>query len=174
MNKFKTLQVLAACIVALTAGCVAQTHVVHIPIDREAVLAEIDRENLRHDRVVFDAAYNLTQKGKYAEAVLLFEDNIAKHPNAGNIDYDYGWAMYCHAKLGNLEKAVEYYKLISERFPGWQHYGSDGAHRRWDRKQADVRKMIQESSSPDRRVLLRRLDTIDREARIVAEQTTAN
>ena len=95
---------------------------------------------------------------------MLLEDNIQKHPKAGNIDYDYAWAMYCHAKLSNFERAAEYYKIIRTRFPGWQRFGAGGANRNWDWKLKEVREIIEASDAPDAKEFVKQIRTIDREA----------
>jgi hypothetical protein len=117
-----------------------------------------------HDQERSMRAYRLIH-GKppdYSTALQLLEANIAQHPDAYDIDYDYGWATLCAAHVRDYEKLIRYYTVVRTRSYGWQTSG--GGQRNWDRVLEQARLALASPSEPAARGMLAKLLVIDKEA----------
>ena len=70
----------------------------------------------QQDSSRFQEAYALIQNGHFRTALTLLQRNIAETPDAGDIDYAYGWAVVCAAHLGDLDLTLKYYEVMRTRF----------------------------------------------------------
>jgi len=120
---------------------------------------------LQADGKRFTKAYALIQEGKYEQALSLLKLNIAETPNAGNIDYSYGWACLCAAHLGRLDDTLDYYRVIRTHFYGWPHLGANGAKRNWDDQLAMAQRAVAHSADPERDSVLKKMTELDEWAR---------
>ncbi len=116
---------------------------------------------LRQDKARFQKAHGLIQERKFEPALELLQENIKETPDAGNIDYSYGWACYCAAQLGKVDLTLEYYEVMSTRFHRHLSLGDDGVHRNWDSRLWRARKAIEASKSPRKDEALRKMDELD-------------
>ena len=107
----------------------------------------------------FSKAYDLIQKGDFASALTLLQQNIAETPQAVDIDYSYGWGTLCLAELGRFEEALEYYRVMQTRFYGDQV--DNGRHRMWGDQLDKTKKLLQRSSHPRKQELLAEMELID-------------
>ncbi len=116
---------------------------------------------LRQDKARFQKAHALIEERKFEPALALLQENIKETPDAGDIDYSYGWACYCAAQLGKVDLTLEYYEVMRTRFYGGLSLGAGGAHRNWDLKLRRARKAIAASSGARRDEVLRKIDALD-------------
>ncbi len=86
-------------------------------------------------------ALPLVNSSKYADAVKILEQGIASKEKIAGRDYLYGWAMYCHAILGDYDKAAEYYKTIRIKYEDGAKSDGRFGHR-WDHQITVTRTII--------------------------------
>ncbi len=113
----------------------------------------------------FTKAYALIQEGQYEQALNLLKLNIAETPNAGNIDYSYGWACLCAAHLGRLDETLDYYRVMRTHFYGWLHVGANGANRKWDDQLAMAQRAVAHCDDPEKDSVLKKMTELDEWAR---------
>jgi hypothetical protein len=86
---------------------------------------------LQEKQKIFSEAYQLIQKKDFAPALGLLQANIAAHPDAPNIDYEYVWALVCLAELGRFEEMPAYYRFVRSRYQGMVHDPVTDLRRDW-------------------------------------------
>src|SRR3954468_19587132 len=119
---------------------------------------ELPETPTRQDQGRFQKAYALIQAGDFDAALSLLEQNIAETPDATDIDYAYGRAVVCAAHLGDVDRTLNYYKVMRSRFGGWQRTGAGGANRIWDHNLTLARQALQAGGAPDKKRVLQQLD----------------
>jgi hypothetical protein len=121
-------------------------------------------DDVQQDEKRFQTAYALIQDGKFGAALRALRQNIAETPDAGNIDYAYGWATVCAAHLGDAELTLAYYETMRTRFFGWRRLGAKGAQRNWDNNLNMARQAVAASGLPEkeRERILARMTELDR------------
>ncbi len=82
----------------------------------------------------------------YLQAISSFEEIIKKNPDAKDIDYPMGWALFCEAKAGKLKEALLRYRVFREKYHGWQEGGASGAVRLWDTKLDEIKEIVKSSN----------------------------
>lgn len=106
-------------------------------------------DSRRHDQPKYYRAWQLIEKKRYRSALKLLEENIRDYPTTGNIDYEYAQAARCAAHLGDWDKTVRYYKVVRERFSGWQTTGGGGAQRNWENMLSEIRSLANSRAGRD-------------------------
>ena len=94
----------------------------------------------RHNQERFLIAHDLISRGQYEAALDSLELNIKNTPDAIDIDYDYGWATVCLAKLCRIDEFFKFYTIMRTQFNGVLHQG--GAIRDWDDRLLEAKQTI--------------------------------
>jgi len=100
---------------------------------------------IKHDERRFQEAFDLIHQARpdYPRALELLEQNIQETPDASNIDFDCVSAMICSARLGQFQRAYEYYARLRERLD------AHGVTRNWNTEIAEVKKLLAASADPE-------------------------
>lgn len=123
----------------------------------------------RHNQERFSSAYDLISQGQYEKALQLLKENIKETPNATNLDYDYGWATICLARLCRVEELVQFYKTMRTRFDGLLQEG--GALRDWDDKLLEAKQVIASCAHSNTRAVVEELNELDRKSKLERDST---
>jgi WD40 repeat protein len=113
---------------------------------------------IRHNDRRFQEAFGLIHQARpdYPRALELLEQNIQETPDAGDVDYDYGWAMICSARLGQFQRAYEYYVKLRERLD------AGGITRNWNTEIAEVKRLLAASGDPEAKAVREQMLRLDR------------
>ena len=92
-----------------------------------ASYAFITNRKYGHDKSKFLEAHKLIHEENYIKAMKLLEQNIEEYPLSYNIDYEYGWALFCASHLKDLDRMNKYYKIIQKNYYGYLSDDKSGA-----------------------------------------------
>jgi len=102
----------------------------------------------------------------YARALKLLETNIAEHPDRVDIDYEYGWAVLCCAKLGRYKDVLHYYEILRRDYSGPVATVSDQPNtafqvRNWESQLAEARKLTEAANTDEAKMAAARMAELD-------------
>jgi tetratricopeptide (TPR) repeat protein len=158
----------AGCAATSPSGQPAEVEVASSPESPSKKSAELDvpqpQWKGQADRERFKKAHSLVGQKKFEEALELLKLNIEETPNAGDIDYSYGWACVCLAELERFDEALRYYEIMCTRFYGTIRKGAGGAVRSWDDLLDKLKDAVRESSFTDKAQILQQMEKLDKVA----------
>lgn len=120
----------------------------------------------RHNQERFLIAHDLISRGQYEAALDSLKLNIKNTPEAIDIDYDYGWATVCLAKLCRIDEFFKFYRIMRTQFNGVLH--QRGAIRDWDDRLLEAKQTVLTCPGIDP-AATQRLDDLDKRSKIARD-----